>query len=54
MEKARAMFQEMDLQWDLDELDKITAAAGAFFGVFSEFLSSAHPKILWSALKTEI
>ena len=23
LEKARAMFQEMDLQWDLDELDKI-------------------------------
>ena len=25
LEKARGMFQEMDLQWDLDELDKITA-----------------------------
>jgi tetratricopeptide (TPR) repeat protein len=25
LEKARAMFQEMDLQWDLDELDKITS-----------------------------
>ena len=25
LEKARAMFQEMDLQWDLDELDKIAA-----------------------------
>jgi class 3 adenylate cyclase/tetratricopeptide (TPR) repeat protein len=25
LEKARAMFQEMDLQWDLDELDKISA-----------------------------
>jgi tetratricopeptide (TPR) repeat protein len=24
LEKARVMFQEMDLQWDLDELDKIT------------------------------
>ena len=24
-EKARTMFQEMDLQWDLDELDKIAA-----------------------------
>ena len=24
LEKARAMFQEMDLQWDLDELDKIS------------------------------
>ena len=23
LEKARTMFQEMDLQWDLDELDKI-------------------------------
>ena len=27
LEKAREMFQEMDLQWDLDELDKIMAAA---------------------------
>jgi tetratricopeptide (TPR) repeat protein len=26
LEKARIMFQEMDLQWDLDELDKITAS----------------------------
>jgi class 3 adenylate cyclase len=25
LEKARIMFQEMDLQWDLDELDKIAA-----------------------------
>jgi tetratricopeptide (TPR) repeat protein len=25
LEKARTMFQEMDLQWDLDELDKISA-----------------------------
>lgn len=25
LEKARAMFQEMDLQWDLDELDKVNA-----------------------------
>jgi len=25
LEKARAMFQEMDLQWDLDELDKIAS-----------------------------
>ena len=25
LEKAREMFQEMDLQWDLDELDKITS-----------------------------
>ena len=24
--KARSMFQEMDLQYDLDELDKITAS----------------------------
>ena len=23
LEKARTMFEEMDLQWDLDELDKI-------------------------------
>ena len=23
--KARTMFEEMDLQWDLDELDKIVA-----------------------------
>jgi len=23
LKKARTMFQEMDLQWDLDELDKI-------------------------------
>ena len=23
LEKARTMFQEMDLQWDLDELDRI-------------------------------
>jgi hypothetical protein len=27
LDKARAMFEEMDLQWDLDELDKIAAAA---------------------------
>ena len=27
LEKARAMFLEMDLQWDLDELDKITVSA---------------------------
>ena len=26
LEKARAMFQDVNLQWDLDELDKITAA----------------------------
>ena len=26
LEKARPMFQGMDLQWDLDELDKITAS----------------------------
>lgn len=26
LEKARTMFQDMDLQWDLDELDKITTA----------------------------
>ena len=26
LEKARGMFQEMDLQWDLDELDKIAVA----------------------------
>jgi hypothetical protein len=25
LEKAREMFQEMDLQWDLDELDKIVS-----------------------------
>ncbi|HMA86694.1 MAG TPA: hypothetical protein VKN73_13395, partial [Desulfosalsimonadaceae bacterium] len=25
--KARALFEEMDLQWDLDELDKIKAAS---------------------------
>lgn len=24
--KARAMFAEMDIQWDLDELDKIVAS----------------------------
>ena len=27
LEKARTMFQEMDLQWDLDELDKIVVPA---------------------------
>ena len=27
LEKARTMFEEMDLQRDLDELDKIEAAA---------------------------
>jgi len=27
LDKARSMFQEMDLQWDLDELDKIVASA---------------------------
>ncbi|MFC1863635.1 hypothetical protein ACFL1Z_06745 [Thermodesulfobacteriota bacterium] len=27
LEKARAMFQGMDLQWDLDELHKITVAS---------------------------
>ena len=26
LQKARTMFQEMDLQWDLDELDKILAS----------------------------
>ena len=26
LDKARAMFQEMDLQYDLDELDKIAAS----------------------------
>ena len=26
LEKARTMFVEMDLQWDLDELDKIVAS----------------------------
>jgi len=26
LNKARTMFQEMDLQYDLDELDKIAAA----------------------------
>ena len=26
LEKARTMFEEMDLQWDLDELDKVMAA----------------------------
>ena len=25
LEKARAMFEDMDLQWDLDELDKVMA-----------------------------
>jgi hypothetical protein len=25
LEKARELFQKMDLQWDLDELDKIAA-----------------------------
>jgi len=25
LEKARTMFEEMDLQWDLDELDKVMA-----------------------------
>jgi hypothetical protein len=25
LEQARTMFQEMDLQWDLNELDKITS-----------------------------
>jgi hypothetical protein len=27
LEKARTMFKEMNLQWDLDESDKIMAAA---------------------------
>jgi hypothetical protein len=27
LEKARAMFKEMDLQWDLDELDKVMASS---------------------------
>jgi hypothetical protein len=27
LEKPRTMFEEMDLQWDLDELDKIVASA---------------------------
>jgi len=26
LEKARSMFQEMDLQWDLDELDKVASS----------------------------
>ena len=26
LEKARTLFEEMDLQWDLDELDKLMAA----------------------------
>jgi hypothetical protein len=26
--KARTMFEEMDLQWDLDELDKVMAEGG--------------------------
>jgi hypothetical protein len=26
LEKARTLFVEMDLQWDLDELDKLMAA----------------------------
>jgi pentatricopeptide repeat protein len=26
IEKARKMFQEMDLQWNLDELDEITSS----------------------------
>ena len=25
LDKARVMFEEMDLQWDLDQLDRITA-----------------------------
>jgi hypothetical protein len=25
LEKARTLFEEMDLQWDLDELDKVMA-----------------------------
>jgi hypothetical protein len=25
LEKARELFEEMDLQWDLDELDRIVA-----------------------------
>jgi hypothetical protein len=27
LEKARTLFQEMDLQWDLDELDEIVASS---------------------------
>jgi len=27
LEKARTMFHEIDLQWDLDELDRIVASA---------------------------
>jgi len=26
LEKTRTMFKEMDLQWDIDELDKILAS----------------------------
>ena len=27
LDKARIMFKEMDLQWDLDELDKVMAVS---------------------------
>jgi hypothetical protein len=28
LEKARVMFEEMDLQWDLDELEKLKIQMG--------------------------
>ena len=28
LEKARGMFEEMDLQWDLDELEKLKIQMG--------------------------
>jgi len=39
LEKARTMFQEMDLQWDLDELDKIAAVnygTHTWFSIFQK------------------
>ena len=32
LEKARTLFQELDIRWDLDELDKIEATARGFLG----------------------
>jgi len=29
LEKARTMFEEMDLQWDLDELEKLKIQMGS-------------------------
>ena len=34
LEKARKMFEEMDLQWDLDELDKVMASSVRQVNVF--------------------